>query len=682
MARLNEPIGHPESVDALKRRFVRQNREIARVNSLQSLRIRSLESEVSHLLAENVSLREQNIALNQDIARLEATSLLRANIDSVKAKLEAKLGELNDLVLDLVTIPQRLGKKPEDIATFDKEETKTSAPTGHAGISDWSAGEQSRLPPILEDKCFPRNTLDVQDFQELLEDGQNVPPNPGFKSPQLEPHAPTGEIYEIELQKQGDACNNSIDTPGSDEMKETVFVDTPEIQDEQMNISNEIERGWASLNSQSSSSDTGFPPPKAGSKRKYDPDEEDTAPIAISTHGDFKFSRPSGSGRNLEDVLVQLSDMSTSPQRLQLASLEERSRKALGPKTANSHLTSPRKLNSDAKEPDRTPRGRKRKTGMKENKISGNQDCRSLDKITSDDILEILQESDVHSREQIENQEICGFSVETQPNSSSPRGYCRSVPDLDLQSVVSRPSRRQRSVMSYAEPNLRDKMRRPTKAFVDAVGGQTERRISSSQSPQAWMIDEGAQQRSGKRSSDISNNSSAQDMDFVSRRKRGAVLTKHGESLETLEGTRTTTLDDIGANVRKKSAAETRELVLGRDTTPASDSLVTAGIEDDHIAHMSPRNEKKGARRQSRRHSSKPASTDSVESLRRLRHPRANEHTGQIQEVGKSPEDKFRIEGAKMDSDSFLFSSGAPERDTIQARRASRVPSRRNSMML
>jgi hypothetical protein len=41
-----------------------------------------------------------------------------------------------------------------------------------------------------------------------------------------------------------------------------------------------------------------------------------------------------------------------------------------------------------------------------------------------------------------------------------------------LNAPPSRPSRRQRSVVSYAEPNLRDKMRRPTNEFVPAVGGK------------------------------------------------------------------------------------------------------------------------------------------------------------------------------------------------------------------
>ena len=42
--------------------------------------------------------------------------------------------------------------------------------------------------------------------------------------------------------------------------------------------------------------------------------------------------------------------------------------------------------------------------------------------------------------------------------------------DVDAASITGRAARRPRGSVSYAEPNLRDKMRRPTKDFVDAVG--------------------------------------------------------------------------------------------------------------------------------------------------------------------------------------------------------------------
>lgn len=51
------------------------------------------------------------------------------------------------------------------------------------------------------------------------------------------------------------------------------------------------------------------------------------------------------------------------------------------------------------------------------------------------------------------------------------RGDTPPPADISSRGETSRASRRSRGVVSYAEPNLRDKMRRPTKDLVDAVTG-------------------------------------------------------------------------------------------------------------------------------------------------------------------------------------------------------------------
>ena len=60
----------------VKRRFIRQNRELAKNNSSQSLRIRSLELEISKLLSDNLGLREQVLGLQNELydARVQASS--------------------------------------------------------------------------------------------------------------------------------------------------------------------------------------------------------------------------------------------------------------------------------------------------------------------------------------------------------------------------------------------------------------------------------------------------------------------------------------------------------------------------------------------------------------------------------------------------------------------------------
>lgn len=68
---------------------------------------------------------------------------------------------------------------------------------------------------------------------------------------------------------------------------------------------------------------------------------------------------------------------------------------------------------------------------------------------------------------------------ETRSTSEKPRD---TPPPADISShgETSRPSRRVRASVSYAEPNLRDKMRRPTKEMLDAVSGEGRYKRTSS----------------------------------------------------------------------------------------------------------------------------------------------------------------------------------------------------------
>ncbi len=68
----------------------------------------------------------------------------------------------------------------------------------------------------------------------------------------------------------------------------------------------------------------------------------------------------------------------------------------------------------------------------------------------------------------------CIVSPDT-PDRPVLRDAARDTPPpghLSVDGETSRPSRRARAAISYAEPNLRDKMRRPTKELFDAVSGE------------------------------------------------------------------------------------------------------------------------------------------------------------------------------------------------------------------
>jgi Shugoshin N-terminal coiled-coil region len=143
----------------VKRRFVRQNREIARVNSLQSLRIQSLETELSHLLKENAALKEQVISLTHDAEKFAAGRAFHKDIYRCKEKFAAKVSELNSLVSELGMIPESFLRKTAHNTRADANiETQRSFDAGRRPLTWDENGD--RLPTILEDKYFPRRTLE------------------------------------------------------------------------------------------------------------------------------------------------------------------------------------------------------------------------------------------------------------------------------------------------------------------------------------------------------------------------------------------------------------------------------------------------------------------------------------------------------------------------------------------
>ena len=197
MARLNEPPQPVfESIDAckvqhiipffplmptliVKRRFVRQNREIARyaalykkpnkiltllrANSNQSVRIRNLESEVSRLLGENVSLREENIQLHHEAEKNTGRQVLEG-VDIVKGHLEAKLSEIGNLVQQLGKVRKNVDpRRAQKRTSIDRSRRRSSEQRiwkRDPAPSEVAEGADIRLPPIMEDKYYPRRTLE------------------------------------------------------------------------------------------------------------------------------------------------------------------------------------------------------------------------------------------------------------------------------------------------------------------------------------------------------------------------------------------------------------------------------------------------------------------------------------------------------------------------------------------
>lgn len=138
---------------------------MCRVNSTQSIRIRTLESDISRLLSENIALREEVIRLQFEID----SHVGSGNISTVKARLEAKLLELGGLVQELGNVERstedrralrrRSGAKVSPKESPDQRNWKNALT-----ISEVTGGADGRLPPIVEDKYYPRRTLEYVRF--------------------------------------------------------------------------------------------------------------------------------------------------------------------------------------------------------------------------------------------------------------------------------------------------------------------------------------------------------------------------------------------------------------------------------------------------------------------------------------------------------------------------------------
>ncbi|KAF3275090.1 hypothetical protein TWF970_007529 [Orbilia oligospora] len=102
MAKLSSANQQPglDDLESLKRRYQRQNRELARANAIQQQTISALNSEISQHSTENLRLRAEIISLRKQLDERDAQGLTPV---STKAKtlLQEKLAEITGLINEL-----------------------------------------------------------------------------------------------------------------------------------------------------------------------------------------------------------------------------------------------------------------------------------------------------------------------------------------------------------------------------------------------------------------------------------------------------------------------------------------------------------------------------------------------------------------------------------------------------
>ncbi|KAL5363045.1 hypothetical protein BJX96DRAFT_112054 [Aspergillus floccosus] len=657
MARLNESAAPGESLESLKRRFVRQNREIARVNSIQSLRIRSLESEVSHLLAENVSLREQVIALGNELERFEAAKLLSDGVYDIKAKLDTKLAELNNIVSNLGALPRNFNKtisQNDGDAAQNVSDQHSSALKPQVSDSNQDIEEDGRLPVILEDKYYPRKTLEANELRDLA--NENV--SNAFES---------GAQYLEVDNAQADLHDDPLDTPlQGDDPEFNAHYLPPTLETRKKKRPSPLpfeELPRPDHNSITPKKDSGYLL-KSGAKRKFSSEEDEEFQPISTADDDFEFSRPNQSPENTEEEL-SLSAKEESPAKRRTQLKERRKnvappkRKALEPKNTNTRMVSPGRPRKGIS----LNRG-KRISTSDDSQDDENRHFRSVKSTDQHDpryksLSEDLDHDDTEAAERKEPENVRAVS-ESQTSQESAQFDMSDTP-TDQAENSSRPTRRQRAVVSYAEPNLRAKMRRPTSEFIAAVGGDQGRRVSGSQPSRKSAAAGGS------------------DNGRKSREPEPTLRRSESPGLEASDGSSGPLME------KGKTLPENRDSSPGRgleDDLPLSISIDRKHQKESDNKFREPRsfdeNRKKSTKntlralsslsKQSRRHSSNPTAATNVSSMgpQQTFDSAAALHEGSIQQI----------------ADFVSSEAGLDTEPTVSLRRGQRAASRRKSMML
>ncbi|KAF2117557.1 hypothetical protein BDV96DRAFT_679348 [Lophiotrema nucula] len=480
MARLNEPPLAPaplvstETIDAgefipdarrdttpgvlrltalpitVKRRCLRQNRELAkyvdtaiyvlgvvgliqcrRINSQQSIRIRNLETEGSRLLAENLSLREQVLQL-QNALESHSSRPSFESIDTVREKLESKIQELGNIIVELGQLKK---ENPRPRCRSQTAATKRSP-----GERQWRSGlglqevENAMLPTIAEGKFFPRQTMKYSEDPIAFNTMTSTEDQPD------EPIEESDPVLSVNLETRRKRRESG---PKLSIRRLSVFQPSPEGLDE--------------------SSMKGV---RAGAKRKMSVREDEEKANANASEA-FTFSRRNTPASNGNDSESQSSGPRSPP------------RLVLGSKPVNTDpVISPKKQRSSASDkPEKKPLGASKQARSRSSISRNTTQLPPLDLPEPAPVADINLDTLPPKTPAVEDI----FSPpSTEPSTSRPETKDTPPPgDLGLHDQTGRPSRRARAQVSYKEPSLHTKMRRPGKELVDAVQPQHDRRQSA-----------------------------------------------------------------------------------------------------------------------------------------------------------------------------------------------------------
>ncbi|CAN8103544.1 unnamed protein product [Discula destructiva] len=480
MARLNEPPMSTDTIETLRRKFLRQNRDIARVNSHQSMRIRSLESECGRLLSDNLTLNGRILELEKLLEDSRGAQRIADHALEIKTRMEAQLMEWGAMVQGLGVEPaakrQAIGS-PGARRTSQMRLGGGTSPAAKRRPRDSRSAEMAaaqeggRLPPIHENKTYPRRTMSHAELLAICTQAEQTNESPDLGPP------PTSRFVEDDPVK--------IDSPSR---STGALQPSPKITAEVLPLPDALQQPKFEPKKRPVSATSAYPTEepksaqnldapvrqllKAGSKRKFGDENDENLVVKAFADKDEADEKSTSEGpltvkeskhrRSGKDIAPRKND--PGPR-----STDTHPRKPLGEKSANDDLVSPKKSIKSA-----TNGGTKKPLGETDRAVAPLKKKRvvpiklAIPSLPPPSTAQIPQEPATPSADP---GQILSNTPDTKPAQEDLKDT-PPPPDISVHGETSRPSRRARPAISYAEPSLRDKMRRPTKELYDAVKGE------------------------------------------------------------------------------------------------------------------------------------------------------------------------------------------------------------------
>ena len=496
---------------------------------MRALRIRELENQCACQLSENLELRGRILELEKQVEDNDARRIADHAL-AVKAKLEAQLTEWGALLAGLGLEPPmkrhspRVRKSMKQRMSFNYVRPSPS----QRRLRDISQ-DIEELGQIPEHKSYPRMTLEcvrsqntshqeadryspdqIQALRSRVDESEeDEDENEDVGSPELGP-PPMSHFIDAEPVKHDSPPPKSpakeIQSSSKGTMDPPVLLPSPQPDrhvenspSPQKQIQPRMDDGATDSQSEdvvphvaipldlkpkkpTVSADQPAQPAKAGMKRKFagrddaenarpaqKPASENQPPRMTTQKGSI---RERTGGKTLKDMSNMRKDITDKPV------LTAGPRKALAPKSTNDDMTSPvkkvRPAASDeiaiAKATLNKPKPvQEKRRGRPKNPTPVQDEAAPTPEPPAPVSVELLSEP----------HELTPSSPEPAHSAEAPREGTPPPVDISPTGEAARGSRRNRTAVSYAEPNLRDKMRRPGKQMMDAVAGY--RRTSQSE---------------------------------------------------------------------------------------------------------------------------------------------------------------------------------------------------------